>query len=504
MSTAFAPRRLLAATAIAFGAFAAMAPSAWAEALNLRIVHVNDIDRMSDSKGRGGLAKLATVVKEAKSGAENVLVTHGGDTIAPSILSSIDQGAHFIDLLNQLGIDVLVLGNHEYDFGPAVMSQRVSEAQFPVLSANSIAPGGGLPEGVLANTTWSFGDWTIGMFGLTTPTTVERASPAPVTFGDVTEVAAAQAEALTEAGADFVIALSHTTVSEDERLIEQAAAPLILGGDDHDLRVKWFGKTAFVESASQADFVTVIDLTMEKDEDGEVSWYAAYDLINTLGVEPDPEMTAAIAVYEGRLDAELNVEIGATATALDTRRPSVRGGENAFGSLVADAMRMAVEADIGITNGGGIRADREYAPGTVLTRKDILAELPFGNRTVLLEMTGAQVLAALENGFSKIEDVAGRFPHVSGMTVVYNPAAPAGARVVSAEVGGAALDPAKTYRLATNDYMAKGGDGYASFLEAKVIIDSTSGEYMASQVMDFIADAGEVSPAVEGRLTIAQ
>jgi len=477
---------------------------ALADPITITIVHFNDIDRMTDDDGAGGLAKLATVANQARAESQNVIVTHGGDTISPSILSSIDEGAHFIDLLNQVGIDVMALGNHEYDFGPDVMVQRVAEAEFPVVSANSVTPEGTLPEGVLDNVTFEFGEWTIGIFGLTTPTTTERASPQPVSFLDVTETAAAQAEELTAAGADFVIALAHTTVSEDQALIDQGAVPLILGGDDHDLRLRWFGGTAFVESNSQADFVTVIDLTLDHDEDGEVIWHASYDVINTLNVEPDPLIAEAVGVYENLLDEELGVEIGSTATAMNTDRQMVRTAENAFGSLVADAMRLAVNADIGITNGGGIRAGREYAPGTVLTRRDILEELPFGNRTVLIEVSGADMLAALENGFSQIEDVAGRFPHVSGMVVEYAPTRPSGERVVSATVGGEPLDPEASYLVATNDYMAGGGDGYVAFQNARVIIDGTSGELMAGQVMDLIEAEGEIAPEIEGRLVVVE
>ncbi|MCA8906939.1 MAG: 5'-nucleotidase C-terminal domain-containing protein [Rhodospirillaceae bacterium] len=179
----------------------------------------------------------------------------------------------------------------------------------------------------------------------------------------------------------------------------------------------------------------------------------------------------------------------------------MRTGEAAFGNLVADAMRAAVGADIAITNGGGIRADRDYPAGSVLTRRDIQEELPFGNRTVLLELTGADVLAALETGFSGIEEGAGRFPQVSGLAVGYDPTRPAGARVVSVTVGGAPLDPAATYRVATNDFLARGGDGYAALTHGRTLIDPTSGGLMATQVIDHIATAGTVAPTVEGRLT---
>ena len=100
-----------------------------------------------------------------------------------------------------------------------------------------------------------------------------------------------------------------------------------------------------------------------------------------------------------------------------------------MGNLVADAMKKAVGADIAITNGGGIRGDKLYAAGAKLTRKDILTELPFGNKTLMIEITGAQIKAALENGVSQIEKGAGRFPQVSGLAFTVEKAKPAGERV---------------------------------------------------------------------------
>jgi 2',3'-cyclic-nucleotide 2'-phosphodiesterase (5'-nucleotidase family) len=395
-------------TALTLLASVALPALALAEPLSLTIVHVNDLDRMEADDDRGGIAKLAAIIERERAEGGNVLVTHGGDTISPSLLSGIDRGAHMIDLLNTIGIDVMALGNHEYDFGPTVMAQRVAEASFPVVSANSVAPEGGLPDGVLDHVVFKYGAWRVGVVGLTTPTTTVRSSPAPVTFADVNETAAVQAEMLRAEGVDVVFALAHTNVSEDEALIAQGTFDFILGGDDHDLRIKWFGGTGFVESNAQANYVTVIDFAFDKalrrDGSERLVWTADYDVIDTTDVVPSAAATAAVDVYVAELDAALNIAIGTTETPLDTRRPSVRGGETAFGNLLADAMRKAVGADIAITNGGGIRADKQYAAGTTLTRRDIQSELPFGNRTVLLELSGADVLAALENGVSRVED----------------------------------------------------------------------------------------------------
>ena len=223
-------------------------------------------------------------------------------------------------------------------------------------------------------------------------------------------------------------------------------------------------------------------------------------LVTTAGVAPDPGVQALVDKHEARLDEELSVVIGATAVELDTRRSSVRTGETNFGNLVAEAMRRGVGAEVGLTNGGGIRGDRTYEAGTALTRKDILTELPFGNTVVLMELGGADLRAALENGVSRVEDGAGRFPQVAGVRFVYDPAAPAGSRVVEVHVGGAPLDPAMVYTVATNDYMAGGGDGYASLANGRQLIDAAGATLMATMVMDHIESQGTVAPAVDGRI----
>ena len=166
-------------------------------------------------------------------------------------------------------------------------------------------------------------------------------------------------------------------------------------------------------------------------------------------------------------------------------------------------MRDGVDADIGLTNGGGIRAKKIYAPGTMLTRRDFLKELPFGNVVVKLSLTGTQVWDVLENGVSEIEEQSGRFPQVSGMSFTYNPKAKAGARVVSVKIGSQSLNKGRTYTMATNDYMASGGDGYSVLKKAKVIINASNATIMASMVMDYIKAKGSVSPKVERRI-IAQ
>jgi 5'-nucleotidase/UDP-sugar diphosphatase len=224
-------------------------------------------------------------------------------------------------------------------------------------------------------------------------------------------------------------------------------------------------------------------------------------MVPNRGVEPDPAIKAIVDKFEGDLDKELGVAIGKTAVSLDTRRSTVRSTESNFANLIVDAMKDEVGADIGFTNGGGIRGDKVYDAGTVLTRKDILTELPFGNVTVMVEVSGNDVREIVETGVSKVEDVAGRFGHYAGLTFSYDKTKPVGERVFNIMVGGAPLDPAKVYTVATNDYVANGGDGYAILKGKKQIIDKAGGTLMATTVMNYIQKQGEVSPTTGGRIT---
>ena len=485
---------------------ASAAAPAYADVANVTIVHFNDLDRMGERDGRGGVARLASVIESERQMGGQVIVTFGGDTISPSLLSGMDEGAHMIDLLNQIGVTAMAIGNHEFDFGPEIAEERIAEANFPMLGANHANPDGDMLDGAMESIMVEAGPYQIGIFGLTTVSTAEKSSPGEYEFRPAVDVAAEQAEALRAAGADIVIALAHTDMGEDQALRQQGAVDLLLSGDDHTQEVSYNGKMLFAESGEQADWVTVIDLTMEEVVDGddkEFVWSPEYRVIDTMNVEPHADIAAAVAGYEAMLSNELDVELGTTATALDSRRETIRAKEAAIANLIADAVRDATGADIGMMNGGGIRANREYEPGTVLTRRDIQSELPFGNKTVVLEVTGQDIIDALENGFSQIENGAGRFPHVSGIEVVYDFNQPAGSRVVEVTRDGAALDPNATFSLAINDYVAGGGDGYEMFANKRRIVDVNAGVLMTVQMFDYISSRGSVSPKVEGRMTPA-
>ena len=471
--------------------------------VTITFVHTNDIDRMSDEKGRGGIPRLAAVARAEKVKNPLTFFTHGGDTLSPSLLSGFDQGAHMIELFNLAGLDAFVPGNHEFDFGQEVFAKRMGEAKFPVYAANLRRADGGAVDPVRDSAIVERGGIRLGFVGATLPSTPALSSPGDLKFSGGVEAIQREAKSLREKGADFIVALVHLDHNDGARLIDLRAADLVLSGHNHDLRVIYDGKVAFCESSEDAQMIAVVDIAMAVKVDGAkrtLTWWPEFRIIDSANIVPDATIAAKVKTYEEFLSSELDVPVAKVGTALDSRSSTVRTRESAIGNLIADALRDKLATDVALTNGGGIRGNTEYPVGTELRRRDILTELPFGNRTVKTEITGKALKAALENGFSQIENNAGRFPQISGMIVTYDKAQPAGSRVVSVMIKGAPLDESKIYSVATNDFMLRGGDGYTTLAGAiKPTLDS-GGPLMANDVMVYARKLGTIDYKPEGRV----
>jgi len=482
---------------------------AWAQdKASLTLLHINDVYEIAPNKdGLGGFAPLMTLVEQERQAGGASLLTFGGDLLSPSILSGITKGRHMIEFMNAIGTDVAVLGNHEFDFGPEILAERIGQSRFSWLGANVDGRAGPLAGKLKDNVLISVGGFKVGVFGVITGETQTLSSPRDtVKFGDYMDASKAQVAALKAAGADVILALTHLAERDDREVAGLDGVDAVLGGHDHEPYTFYDGDIFIHKSGSDAHFLGVVKLVLER-KDGRSGSFVqvtpSWKMIAVKDVDPDPEIQAIVERYEAELDGELNIFVGDTRGPLDSRKSVVRSQESSFGNLVADALKWGTKADAAFTNGGGIRADREYEAGARLTRRDILSELPFGNVTVLLEMRGADIKAALEHGVSGVEDNAGRFLQVSGINFTYDPAAPAGQRVRSVTVNGEALEAARTYKVATNDYIAKGGDGFAVLKDLPNLIDASGATFMATMVMDYIAMKGTVDVGVEGRVRVA-
>jgi 2',3'-cyclic-nucleotide 2'-phosphodiesterase (5'-nucleotidase family) len=478
---------------------------AGAEPVKITILGVGDIYKFDGGKARGGMARLNAVARAEKAANPNTLYLFNGDMLSPSLMSGFDKGENMIKLSNIVPFDLAVPGNHEYDFGPENFAAMMKLSKYPWAAINITAADGKPVEGLGGVTMKEVAGVKIALVPVAQDTSPQVASTGDLKFMPTAQSGIDAAKAARKEGADLVVGVVQAPRSDDMAMIVSKAFDVIVSGDDHELVVQYNGVTAHVDTSTEANYLVPIDLTVnveEKDGKRTVKWEPNFRFIDTASVAPDPETQKVVDEYSALLDKELNVVIGKTEGPLDSRRNVVRTEEAAIGNLIADAMREAVGAEIAIANGGGIRADKEYAAGSDITRRDVLTELPFGNVTVLTEVSGQQVWDALENGFSKIEDGAGRFPQVSGLKVEADATKPAGSRVVSIMVGDKPIDKAATYKLATNDYMLDGGDGYTALKGGKVIVDARGGKLIANDVMVLIKKFGTVTAKVEGRITI--
>ena len=487
-----------------------LAEAAPARTVQITFVLVNDIYQkddqlMADGKRRSGFARLAAVVKAERAKSRYVVFAHAGDTISPSLMSGVDQGAHIIALTNMMPPDVFVPGNHEFDFGKEIFFKRMAEAKFPRYAANLRGPDGKPLAGFRDRAMLTFGGVRVGITGATADNSPEQSSPEDLVFLPTVETMKQQALQLRREGADFVVAVVHANRAQDYALFDTRTVDLILSGDDHDLFVNYDGRTAMVESSSDAQYVTAIDVTVTINEDNssrQVTWWPRFRVIDTATVRPDRKVADAVRAFDRALAKQLDVAIGTTAVLLDSRGVTVRTGEAAIGNLIADAVRMSTGADAAVINGGAIRANKPYPPGSALKRSDIYAELPFGNHVAMIEISGKDLKAAIENGLSLLPQPAGRFPQVSGLTIEADVSKPAGRRVVSIKVAGEPVQESVFYKVATNDFMARGGDGYVTFRDAKQLIRDFDGPLVVNEVMAYVRGVGTVRTGVEGRVIL--
>ncbi|CAK0768344.1 5'-nucleotidase [uncultured Gammaproteobacteria bacterium] len=488
-----------------------VAAEASADSQRLTFLHVNDVYEIMPRDGIGGLAELQTLVRKERSAATHSLFTFGGDLLSPSLLSGLTRGAHLIEFMNLLGVDVAVPGNHEFDFGPDNFIQRRRESRFPWL-INNMIDAEGKPYGGMINS-WiyrlppatpatpdpanQFGEIKIGFLGLITPDTATSSKPGPsVTFQPVIETAQAAAAALQAAGADMVVALTHLPVAEDRQLATAVPAiDLILGGHDHDPMAVYEGPTLIVKAGSDAFYLAAIEIGIERTlaNNGRkriTIHNQGLRLITTRGVIPDPEAANLAQRQQAQLNADMSKPLATLTIDLDSRREGVRSRESSMADVIADAMRAATEAEVALINGGGVRGNRLHQSGTPITVADILSELPFGDVTLLMELKGTDLLATLENGLGKVESGSGRFLQVSGLRMVWDGTKPPGQRVIELSIGGKPLEPERVYRVAVFDYLYSGSDGFDSLRHGKLLIDASAATLTATQTIEYLSRHG--------------
>ncbi len=461
----------------------------------------------------GGAAHLATALARARRSAEAdgraVLLLDAGDQFQGSLFYTAWHGEVELAVMHALGTEAMAVGNHEFDNGPGTLARFVRAAGFPVLSANVDASADPDLAGLLLPWTLLRKDGlAIGVVGLTTRETPVGSSPGPhVRFADPGPALAAAAAGARAAGARFVVALSHLGVDEDRVLAEQVAGvDVFVGGHSHTLlsdsepgaagpaHQRVAGRALVAQAACFGRYVGRLDLDLAADGTL-VAWGGDCRHVG-LDLPPDPKVAAIVASYAGRLDGVRRQLAGRTAAALPNT--GCRTGECAFGDFVADAMLASAHgAEVALMNAGGLRTG---LPGGMVTLGDVMGALPFGNTVATLTLTGADLRAALANGFSRVGK--GAFPQVAGMRIGWRPGADPVLSVETRQADGsfAPLEPSRRYLVVTNDFLRRGGDGYA-VLRTAAIDPYDAGPPLDQTVATALAAASPVSPHTDGRIS---
>lgn len=471
--------------------------------VTITVLHVNDVYQFTpvDFGARGGLARLSTLRKQVLAESPNTLFMLAGDTLGPSVESTVYKGKQMIDAWNALGLDVAVFGNHEFDFGPEVLKQRMKESHFPWLGANVMDKKTGhlfadTPPFIIREV----GGVKVGVFGVVLGKTKYSSKPGPdVYFTDTCQVARDVVPRMRAAGAQVVIALTHLFVAEDKTLARCAPIDLILGGHEHILMQAVSNGTPIVKMSSEAREMGRVTLHVGTQSHKLRSMDFAI-LPVTPEVPEDPAFAAAMHPYDAMM-AELSQPVGRTRVPLDAVDESNRTRETNLGSFIADAYRKSVGAETALINGGSIRSDQELRAGP-LTRRDVLAIHPYPDSVVSIEVTGAVIQQALEHGVSRSAEEAGpgRFPQVSGIHYTFDICRPPGERIVRMSINGEPLDPKRTYTMATNSFIYGGGDGYTMLKGAKLRVPPDPNRTMQNVLREAFSAPQGISPATDGRI----
>ena len=488
-------------------AFAAFVSMGWAaETLKVTLMHVNDVYQLGpvDKGKNGGLARLASLVHKIRQEAPNSLFVFGGDTLSPSVASNTFRGAQMIAGWNALKVDLAVVGNHEFDFGPEVFRQRLDESAFPWLAANLRERNGmfkGKSREVGSTKMLDFAGVKIGFVGVVTPATATSSKPGEqIVFEDPVETVKREAARLRKEGAAAVVALTHLDMDDDRRIAASRSVDAILGGHDHAVMQSLVGSTPIFKAGSDARVLVRVDMTFDRASRQlqSIDWEL---LPVTSALAEDAEVAHLVSGFEEKLAALLDQTVGETLVELDARQENSRSRETNFGSWLADVYRASTQADIALINGGSIRTNSVYGPGK-LSKRDIMSILPFENPIVKLSVPGYLVRAMLERSVAEVHrsKESGAFPQISGMRFSFDAARPPGARVVEVTVDGRALDDKRTYSLAVNGYLANGGDGYSMLKGFPFLLTVEDGMSETAEVIEALVQQKTIKPSVDGRI----
>lgn len=524
---------LLLTFGIVFGLFGAMSVQAQDEnasvstVFDVKIVHTNDIHARVEEDDYNqviGMDRLSGIAQTFTEGADGSLMLDSGDTFHGQPIATIVKGESVAKLMKACGYDAMTTGNHDWSYGKERLKELGGIANVKILSDNiKNADGTSFfdTDELVKEITKNGKTLKIGVFGVSDPEMKNKTTPSNVEgldFQDAVDYAKREAATLKAEGCDVVIALSHTL--DPKNVAAQVdGVDLWLCGHEHielseSVTTPDGSKTYVSESGHYLNSVGLIDLNCTMDEDGSVHVdyeKTSVDYEAAQNYPKDASVTDVLDTIKAENETALNRVIGTSPVELDGVWEHIRIGQTNLGNVITDAYLLATGADIAFENAGGIRASIAAGP---VTYGDVINVSPYGNYVVTKKLTGAQIKEMLESSLTIQKNCivandsgewdawpndSGSYLQVGGIIVRFDPAQPAGARVLSVQKDGQELDDTKEYTVAVNNYLA-GSDSYPQLADAAEVGEYSCCEELLIQFFEQGSDAVTASAAKQNMI----
>lgn len=473
------------------------------KAVKITLLHTNDQHGRALEEEGMGLGKIATLKKTYKKKNPNTFLLDMGDAFHGTTFATLDRGLSMVEVMNECGYDLMVPGNHDFNYGKERLLQLSKKAKFPIISGNIIKENGKkyLPSYVIVN----IEGIKVAFFGLTTPETQYKTHPDNVK-GLVFEKPVERAKKIVSQlknKAQVIICMAHLGTDQASKYEDTSIAiakqvkgiDLILDGHSHSVLEKGMvvNGVTIVSSGEYNKNLGVVELVLSKQgvQKVQAKLVTKEEAVTT---QPYDKVKKRIEATIKSHESILNQVVGETKVYLDGERENVRTRETNLGNLITDAMINETGADVAFMNGGGIRAS--ISPG-VITRGQIIAVLPFGNYVETRAYPGSVILEALEHSVKAYPEPKGSFLQVAGITFSIREGNTSGLRVENARVKGVPLDINKNYVVAMNNFLGAGGDNFTMLKSSPILaeyhsLDEILKKYIQKQVC--------ISPEEEGRI----
>ncbi len=472
------------------------------------ILYFNDAHEISpvhDHLGsRGGVARIKTIVDKVRMQNAQTIVVFGGDLAGGTLFGAVYKGFPMVEAFNLLPLDIANFGQHDFDFGPAETKKLISASRFTWISSNIIEKDSNPFANVPTYAIRESNRIKIGFIGLTDAMNTTKPTGEIVQLPLIPSVKKAidlMKNEITDV--DVVVVVTQTTQENNEQLlINEERIDIILSEEQFEERTKIYYVAGRPIISPCGNMGSVIQINIAK-KGSELSIFSTVHPVDN-SVAEEPEMLRLQKKYQDSLEAKLARPIAHVKTPLDggiNTDFKCRWGETNLGNLITDSYRLYYEAELGIINGGGIRAN---IPKGKLTFKNTISVLPFHNRVCLIRISGQLLRQMLEHGVADVESRDGAFLQISGGAYRYNPQKSPGERIISVKVGYDNLKNDKKYTIALPDYILRGGDDFTMLSEAEILVPPQGGAEDVDILIRYCRELETIDRQLEDRIIIDQ